>query len=68
MNMILKNIGKEEIKMTFKITNTTTNRSYQVIGNSFETVWNSEKCWVSKGTIVTIEDENENIKYFKKEN
>lgn len=54
--------------MTFKITNITTNRSYQVIGNSFETVWDSEKCWFSKGTIVTIEDENGNIKYFKKEN
>lgn len=53
--------------MIFKITNTTTNRNYQVNGNSFETVWDSEKCWFSKGTTITIEDENGNIKYFKKE-
>lgn len=45
-------------------------RSYPVMGhdwNTLESVWNSQKCWFMKGSVVTVSDENENSQKFVRE-
>lgn len=55
--------------MVYTLKDNATNRQYQVesmVKVPLDVVWKSQRNWFSKGSTVTIEDENGNYKTFKK--